>query len=156
MYASNITARSIYSLKPTSLKNHRWHNEFFRPSIEKIIDLHPQMRRLTSIWLIFMILVTSSGYWAAASQRSLLISKATTGTSCTILISHADAVPEAFREEIKVSVSEESKSGTDVGVHKASAYLVERAAIKCRVHLRANLGSLKPQRLFIALGALLI
>ena len=103
-----------------------------------------------------MILVTSSGYWESISQRSLYTKKATAGASCTILIEHADATPEAFREEIKVSASEETKSGGDQCIHKAPAYLVELSAIHCRVNLRANVGSLQPQRLFITFGALLI
>jgi hypothetical protein len=114
------------------------------------------MRRLTSIWLIFMILVTSSGYWESTSQRSLLTKTTDQGEDRNILLSHTDESPKAFREEIKVSLSEESKAGNDVCVHKAPAYLAEPLVVKCQVHLRANLGTMQPQRLFIAHHTLLI
>jgi len=103
-----------------------------------------------------MVLVTSSGYRQAASQEGSSIKNVSPGTCSTRFVSHADDSPEAFREEIKESISEESKAGKDVSVHKAPAYLVERSAIKCSVLLRANLGTVQSQRIFIALGALLI
>lgn len=112
-----------------------------------------KIKRILSVWLVFLVLMSSSEAFSQADFAA----KTQSGQTGTYLVEYSQDVSQEFRESVKVSLQEETKSDTNLMFHKTTSYAFSAIAYLQYInYLRAHLLKNSSKRLFINFGALII
>ncbi len=112
-----------------------------------------KIKRILSVWLVFLVLMSSSEAFSQADFETKNLSDQTG----TYLVEYSQEVSQEFRESVKLSLQEETKSDTNLIFHKATSFSFSaNAYLQYTNYLRAHLLKIPSKKLFITFGALII
>ena len=114
-----------------------------------------KIKRITSVCLIFLVLLTSLGYSEGCSQNDFTSGKSYQSSS-TQLIEYTQDLSQEFLESYKISLLEETKSDMGFLAHKPAASVESIPGLRYVSYLRAHFSKPPTKRLFIDFGALII
>ena len=113
-----------------------------------------KIKRVTSVCLIFLVLLTSSGYNEGISQIDPCLGDSSSPSSS--ITKYAQDLSQEFREGFKLSLLEETRSDTDFLVHKPTTFVHVIPDLQYDSYRRAHFSKAPSKRLFIDFGALII
>jgi len=105
------------------------------------------------VWLVFLVLISSSEAFSQADFAAKTLSDQTG----TYLVAYSQEVSQEFRESVKVSLQEETKSDSNLMFDKTTSYAFNAITyLQYANYLRTHLLKNPSKRLFINFGALII